>query len=240
MESSRSLVLMLALLSGALAAATTASGVLFDVVNGIDGTEAGRQFDADVGADYARAVLAEASHAVWRTLGQRTDADRKSFETVTLIVEGVPAFRESLTRGNVIHLGGGGGRRGDEGRGAGRFHRDQVRAVIFHVAANVWQFDGKGHVNPGLLAGIADLVQMRAGCAPESWAGAGEGERWDERRPGVTARFLDFCDAHTKGFMAELGRNLKNRRYRDHFFLEITGKTVEKLWAEYKRKYNAN
>ncbi|GJN24903.1 hypothetical protein PR202_gb12679 [Eleusine coracana subsp. coracana] len=95
------------------------------------------------------------------------------------------------------------------------------------------EFDGNGHANKGLLGGIAELVQMRSGYTPSHWAKKGDGERWDEMTLGVTAQFLQYCDKHHPGFVAQLGRKMK-KGYNDRFFADITGKTVSQLWKEYK------
>jgi hypothetical protein len=43
----------------------------------------------------------------------------------------------------------------------------KVTGVLFHETAQVWQWDGQGHANGGLVEGIADFVLLKAGydCA---------------------------------------------------------------------------
>jgi hypothetical protein len=113
----------------------------------------------------------------------------------------------------------------------------QVAGVLYHEVTHVWQWDGQGQANGGLVEGIADYVRLKAGYAPGHWVKPGQGDRWDQGYD-VTARFLDYCDSLKPGFVAQLNAKLKGG-YSDDFFAQILGKNVQQLWQEYKAKYGA-
>jgi len=43
--------------------------------------------------------------------------------------------------------------------------RTEVSGVLNHEVANVWQWDGQGQANGGLIEGVADFVRLKAGYA---------------------------------------------------------------------------
>jgi hypothetical protein len=112
-----------------------------------------------------------------------------------------------------------------------------VAGVLFHETTHVWQWDGQGQANRGLIEGIADYVRLKAGYAPRYWVQRGEGERWDKGYD-VTARFLDYLDSLKPGFVALLNAKMKYG-YTDDFFAQILGKSVQQLWQDYKAMYGA-
>jgi hypothetical protein len=107
--------------------------------------------------------------------------------------------------------------------------------VLYHETTHVWQWNGQGQANGGLIEGIADYVRLKAGYAPGHWVTPGQGDRWDQGYD-VTARFLDYCDSLKPGFVALLNAKMKDG-YTDDFFAQILGKTVQQLWQDYKAKY---
>ncbi|KAK4491133.1 hypothetical protein RD792_001857 [Penstemon davidsonii] len=70
---------------------------------------------------------------------------------------------------------------------------------------------------------------------PSVYPKPGSGRRWDEGY-GVTERFLEYCDSLRKGFTVSLNRRMRFA-YSDTYFVELLGKPVGQLWAEYKAKY---
>ncbi|KAM0028608.1 hypothetical protein Hdeb2414_s0018g00515931 [Helianthus debilis subsp. tardiflorus] len=88
----------------------------------------------------------------------------------------------------------------------------------------------------GLIEGIADYVRLKAGYAPSHWVRPGQGDRWDQGYD-VTARFLDYCNGLRGGFVAELSKKMRSG-YDNGFLVELLGKTVDQLWAEYKANAN--
>ncbi|KAF0906544.1 hypothetical protein E2562_011524 [Oryza meyeriana var. granulata] len=208
--------------------ASTAGAVTFDATNTASNTPGGQRFDQEVGVDYAKQVLADASAFIWDTFGQPADGDRKPVDAVTLTVEDIGGV--AFTSGDGIHLSAQyvGGYSGDV--------RNEVTGVLYHEATHVWQWDGRGGANGGLIEGIADFVRLRAGYAPSHWVQPGQGDRWDQGYD-VTARFLDYCDSSVvQGFVAQINAKMKDG-YSDDFFVQISGKTVDQLWQDYKAKY---
>lgn len=107
--------------------------------------------------------------------------------------------------------------------------------VLFHEMTHVWQWNGNGQANGGLIEGIADFVRNRAGYADKTWVKNGQGDRWDQGY-SVTMRFLEYCNNKRSDFVAELNKMMKYR-YGDNYFQLLLGKTVDQLWSEYKRFY---
>ena len=210
------------------AAASAADAVTFDATNTASGTPGGRRFDQAVGLGYAKRVLSDASTFIWSTFNQRTAAGRKPVDAVTLVVEDIDGV--AFTSANGIHLSAryvGGYSSGDV--------KAEVTGVLYHEATHVWQWDGRGRANGGLIEGIADYVRLKAGYAPGHWVQPGQGDRWDQGYD-VTARFLDYCASLKPGFVAQLNAKMKDG-YSDDFFAQITGKSVQQLWRDYKKKY---
>jgi hypothetical protein len=87
-----------------LALAATAGAVTFDATNTVSNTAGGQRFDQDVGLDYAKQVLSDASTFNWNTFDQPSDADRKAVDAVTLVVDDYDGV--AYTQSNGIHLGG--------------------------------------------------------------------------------------------------------------------------------------
>ncbi|KAL6883489.1 hypothetical protein ACP4OV_010903 [Aristida adscensionis] len=212
----------------ALAMAATAAGaVTFNATNTASGTAGGQRFDQVVGLDYAVQVLSNASTFIWSTFNQPCPADRKPVDGVTLVVEETTGV--AFTSANAIHL---------SSLYVGNYSGDvktEVAGVLYHEATHVWQWDGNGTANGGVIEGIADFVRLRAGYAPAHWVKPGQGDKWDHGYD-VTARFLDYCDSLKPGFVAELNAKMKDG-YSDDFFAQILGKDVLQLWQDYKAKY---
>jgi opacity protein-like surface antigen len=83
-------------------AATAAGAVTFDATNTASSTSGGQRFDQEVGLDYAKQVLSDASAFVWNTFNQPTAADRRPVDAVTLVVEDISGV--AFTSGSGIHL----------------------------------------------------------------------------------------------------------------------------------------
>ncbi|KQJ97253.1 uncharacterized protein LOC100828815 [Brachypodium distachyon] len=210
-----------------LALAASASAVTFDASNTASSTAGGQRFNQAVGLDYSKQVLSDASTFIWTTFNQRSTANRKPVDAVTLVVENIDGV--AFASNNRIHLSSKyvGGYSGNV--------KAEVTGVLYHEATHVWQWNGQGKANGGLIEGIADYVRLKAGFAPAHWRKAGEGDRWDQGYD-VTARFLDYCDSLKPGFVAELNGKMKGG-YTDDFFAQILGKSVQQLWKDYKAKY---
>uniref|UniRef100_M8CNQ0 Uncharacterized protein n=1 Tax=Aegilops tauschii TaxID=37682 RepID=M8CNQ0_AEGTA len=53
----------------------------------------------------------------------------------------------------------------------------EVTGVLYHEATHVWQWNGQGTANGGLVEGIADFMRLKAGLAPGHWRPRGSGNR---------------------------------------------------------------
>ncbi|RLN17201.1 uncharacterized protein C2845_PM02G10770 [Panicum miliaceum] len=209
-------------------AATTAGAVTFNATDAASGTAGGQRFDQAVGLAYASQVLSNASTFIWSAFNQTSPADRKPVDAVTLVVADVGGAA-AFASGDVITL---------SAPYVGNYSGDvktEVTGVLYHEATHVWQWDGRGRANGGLIEGIADYVRLKAGYAPGHWVKPGQGDRWDQGYD-VTARFLDYCGSLKPGFVAQLNAKMKDG-YSDDFFAQILGKSVQQLWQDYKAKY---
>ncbi|KAF6983580.1 hypothetical protein CFC21_001742 [Triticum aestivum] len=212
-----------------LALAAMAGAVTFDATNTVPDSAGGQRFDQDVGVDYAKQVLSEASSFIWTTFNQPNPEDRRDYDSVTLaVVDNIEPVAQ--TSGNAIQLRAQYVAGFDEGD-----VKKEVKGVLYHEATHVWQWNGQGRANGGLIEGIADYVRLKADLAPTHWRPQGSGDRWDEGYD-VTAKFLDYCDSLKAGFVAEMNSKLKDG-YSDDYFVQILGKSVDQLWNDYKAKY---
>ncbi|GJM91083.1 hypothetical protein PR202_ga07424 [Eleusine coracana subsp. coracana] len=213
----------------ALAAATTTAGaVTFDARNTASNTAGGQRFDQDYGLDYAKHVLSEASTFTWNIFNQQSAADRKPVDVVTLIVENITGV--AFTIGSDIHYSA-----QSIADTTGDF-KTAVTGVLYHEIVHVWQWGLQDYsAHSWVFEGIADFVRLKAGYIAAHWVKPGEGSSWDQRYD-VTARFLEYCDSLSSGFVAVLNAKLKDG-YSDDYFVQILGKNVQQLWSDYKAKY---
>lgn len=63
------------------------SAVDYTVTSNAGGTPGGDRFDTQIGADYCRQTLIEASGFIWSIFRQNTDADRKNVRSVSLLID---------------------------------------------------------------------------------------------------------------------------------------------------------
>uniref|UniRef100_A0A0E0EZ95 Uncharacterized protein n=1 Tax=Oryza meridionalis TaxID=40149 RepID=A0A0E0EZ95_9ORYZ len=210
-----------ALMAAVAAAATAAGAVTFDATNTASSTAGGQRFDREVGVDYAKQVLADASSFIWDAFDQPGDGgDRKPVDAVTLTVEDIDGV--AFTSGDGIHL---------SARGTSGDARAEVTGVLYHEATHVWQWGLQDYAaHSWVYEGITDFVRLRAPATRRP----GQGNSWEDS--SVTARFFDYCDSVKPGFVADLNAKLKNG-YNVDYFVQITGKTVQQLWQDYKDKY---
>ncbi|XP_022972383.1 uncharacterized protein LOC111470953 [Cucurbita maxima] len=204
------------------------SAVDYTVTSNAGGTPGGDRFDTQIGADYCRQTLIEASGFIWSIFRQSTDADRKNVQSVSLLIDrdynGV-AFASD----NRIHVSANyiAGINGDVKR--------EVTGVLYHEMVHVWQWDGNGATPGWLIEGFADYIRLKAGYIPGHWVQPGGGRSWEEGYD-KTARFLDYLETRRSGFVSELNRMLRNG-YSPDYFVQLQGKPVAQLWAEYKAAF---
>lgn len=92
-------------------AATSAGAVTFDATDSVPSTAGGARFDQDVGVDYAKQVLSDASSFIWDTFNQPNPEDRKPVDSVVVltVVDSIVFSGTSVpaaTSGNAISLSG--------------------------------------------------------------------------------------------------------------------------------------
>jgi hypothetical protein len=187
----------------------------------------GVRFRDQIGAQYATQTLDSATQFIWKVFQQNTPADRKTVQKVSPFVDDMDGV--AYTSNNEIHL---------SARYVNSYSGDlknEITGVLYHEMTHVWQWNGNGQANGGLIEGIADYVRLKANYAPSHWVKPGQGNKWDQGYD-VTARFLDYCNGLRNGFVAELNKLMRNG-YSDQFFVQLLGKTVDQLWKDYKAKY---
>ncbi|KAD4179257.1 hypothetical protein R6Q59_022860 [Mikania micrantha] len=196
----------------------------YTVTNTAPSTPGGVRFTNDIGVEYTTQILATASSFIWTTFQQNTEADRKNVARVSVFIDDMNGV--AYTSNDEIHVSASyiQGYSGDV--------RNEITGVLYHEMVHVWQWNGNGQAPGGLVEGIADYVRLKAGYVPSHWVQPGQGDRWDQGYD-VTARFLDYCNGLRDGFVAELNKKMRGG-YNNAFFVELLGKTVDELWADYK------
>lgn len=101
------------------------------------------------------------------------------------------------------------------------------------------------------LLPLADWVRLKADLAPPHWRRGG-GTAWDQGYE-ITGYFLDWIDRkywtsastnvprqpnHTP-FVHVLNERMRDADYEETIFSNLTGKTVQELWEEYKSELDS-
>lgn len=217
----------IALLLLAMAAGGT-HGLDFVVTNSAESSDGGKRFDSEIGRAEAAQIMETASQFIWQTFAQESSTDRKDVQTVTLSVESLDGIANTTPDNDQIHL---------SAEYVANFQGDlknAITGVLYHEVTHIWQWFGNGAPS-GLTEGIADYVRLTAGFASSQWVKPGGGDRWDQGYD-VTAYFLQYCDSVTSGFVAKMNSKLRDG-WDLGFFNDITGKSVDELWSDYKAKY---
>lgn len=199
----------------------------FVVNNSAEGSDGGTRFDSEIGRANAAKIMDAATQFIWQTFAQQSSADRKNVQTVTLFVESMSGV--AYASNDQIHLSAEyvANYQGDV--------KNEITGVLYHEMTHVWQWNGKGGAPSGLIEGIADYVRLTAGFAPSHWVKPGSGDKWDHGYD-VTAYFLQYCDTVASGFVAQMNWKLRDG-WDLVFFNDLTGKSVDELWKDYKAKY---
>ncbi|KAL8195238.1 hypothetical protein R6Q57_025641 [Mikania cordata] len=198
--------------------------VEYTVTNTAPSTPGGVKFTNDIGVAYTTQILATASSFIWTTFQQNTEDDRKNVARVSVFIDDMNGV--AYTSNDEIHVSA------NYIQGYSGDVRNEITGVLYHEMVHVWQWNGNGQAPGGLVEGIADYVRLKAGYVPSHWVQPGQGDRWDQGYD-VTARFLDYCNGLRDGFVAELNKKMRGG-YNNAFFVELLGKTVDELWADYK------
>nr|KAJ0184585.1 hypothetical protein LSAT_V11C900500050 [Lactuca sativa] len=196
-----------------LAALQLSAAVEYTITNKAAATPDGVKFNNEFGVEYTTKTLSSATSFTWSIFQQNTDADRKNVALVSMFIDDMEGI--AYTYGNEIHVSANlvEGISGDDKTG--------FDGVLYHEMAHV-----------ELIEGIADYVRLKAGYIPSHWVQPGQGDRWDHGYD-VTARFLEYCNGLRDGFVAKLNKKMRDG-YNDGYFVDLLGKTVDQLWAEYK------
>jgi hypothetical protein len=115
-----------------------------------------------------------------------------------------------------------------------RQHPDDFGMMIHELTHVIQSYPGGGNKPGWLVEGIADFIRW--------WRYEPEGPRpridplkasyRDSYR--ITAAFLAWATAkYDKRLVPQLDRALRTRTYRDEIFQEVTGKSLDALWAEF-------
>lgn len=209
--------------------------VEYVVTNLAETTPGGMIFNNELGVDYTKQTMASATEFIWNLFRQTTDADRRNVDKVSLFIDDRNDNAIAYAINNEIHFGDNyiEGIRGD-------IKRD-FNGVLYHEMAHIWQWNGNGQGGDtarNLTEGIADFVRLKVDYVPLGWANPGDGDRWSDGY-SVTARFLDYCNGLSDGFVAELNKKMRDG-YSDEFFVQLLGKTVDQLWSDYKAQFGGN
>ncbi|MFA6275579.1 MAG: basic secretory protein-like protein [Pedobacter sp.] len=110
---------------------------------------------------------------------------------------------------------------------------DVVTHEVMHIVQNYGDNDGPGW----LTEGIADYVRFKYGVD-------NPGAKWTltpfkpehsyKNAYRITARFLNWLELNgNKGIVVKLDSAMRNNTYKDTLWKDLTGKTVDELWAAY-------
>ncbi|KAG8425086.1 hypothetical protein J3458_001826 [Metarhizium acridum] len=115
----------------------------------------------------------------------------------------------------------------------------EIAGVITHELVHCLQWNAFGTCPGGLIEGIADWVRLNCGLAPPHWKRDDVADRWDAGYQH-TAYFLDYLErTRGDGFVARLNEKLRIEKYSERkFWIELTGRTVGDLFADYVESLN--
>ncbi len=115
---------------------------------------------------------------------------------------------------------------------------EEIRNLFYYHATNTYQFDANdGFANAWLVEGVADYVRRVAGYLPDSQRQAGGA--YDDGG-STTGFFLVWLDQKYPDFVYELNASLDPSRgvkWTTQAFLDITGQSVDDLWAAYQASF---
>ncbi|KAI3702372.1 hypothetical protein L6452_28108 [Arctium lappa] len=201
------------------------TAVDYQVTTDVPNTPGGIRFTNEIGIPYTKQIMGTSNNFIWSVIfQQKNPSDQKPIDSVHAYIE---EFKDpiGITWGNnninfsSLYIAG--------------FNGDVKReftSVMYHEMTHVLQWDGEGTAPSGLVEGVAEYTKLKANLPQPGFAKPGDGDRWDEGYD-VTARFLEYCDGITPGFVAELNNKMRVT-YNVKYFEELTGKPVHQLWQE--------
>lgn len=115
--------------------------------------------------------------------------------------------------------------------------------VVTHEVMHVVQNYGNGGGPGWLTEGIADYVRFKYGVdnPGANWTLTPfKPEHSYKNAYRITARFLNWLETHgNKGIVVKLDNIMRTHTYKDTVWKDLTGKTVDELWAAYAANPNA-
>ncbi|KAL8290081.1 hypothetical protein RQP46_003020 [Phenoliferia psychrophenolica] len=116
--------------------------------------------------------------------------------------------------------------------------RKEIVGVVVHELVHVFQWNGNGSCDGGVIEGVADWVRLGAGFGAPHWREEG-GSDW-KAGYATTAYFLVWL-SRTLAIpllVPELNIALRSHSYRDGKLLEklLGGKDPQVLWKQYKKE----
>ncbi|KAK8960723.1 hypothetical protein KSP40_PGU016876 [Platanthera guangdongensis] len=209
-----------------VAAFRPSAGVEYQVINNAVGTPGGNCFESDIGVDFTKFVLTQASFFVRSNLAMPNGGVRNDVGRITCFID-VTLNDAAITFGNEIHVNG----------QAITDFRDlrELASPDFCTTRSLTFGSGWGtESRPGSSKVWLDYMRLKAGYPQPNWVFPGQGDRWDQGYD-VTARFLDYCSRFDSRFVAKLHAKMKHG-YNGGVFQQLLGKPVEQLLEDYKGK----
>lgn len=180
------------------------------------------KFDDEVGD--AAVILELASIFVWVGFAQVWPTGTKDVRDIVLNVENIDSV--TLVRGNVIFL---------DSDYIDSYEGDlkkEVTGILYQAVTDIWQWDANGAAPKWWREGVSNYIRLIAGYAPANFAQPGSGDSW-EQGGDVTARFIQYVNTITPGFVGLVNAKIKTS-WDIGYFKDITGKSVDDLWKDYK------
>lgn len=109
----------------------------------------------------------------------------------------------------------------------------EISGVVLHEMVHALQYNGGGACPWYYIEGTADYIRMRGGVPNKGWV-----RTFGSYRNGYSecAYFFDWLDRTYPAFVKQFNDKMR-RPYTDGAIVEITGKSVDVLWGEYKAAY---
>lgn len=215
------LVTMAINLQGVISAGTT-----FSTQNLAPNTAGGKRYEAEMGNDWTIGMLQD----VRTYIVQALSLSYREVDHVTFIVEDTDIA--SYNSNNEIHVGANflAGITGDL--------RFEIKGLMFHELCHSFQNSrGNYGTDPhftGVIEGIATYMELAAGYGVGPKA---KGGNWYDGYH-TTAHFFAWIDvAQLKDFVNLLNQRMGQLDWNDDFFVALTGKNVDTLWALYQNSF---
>jgi hypothetical protein len=167
----------------------------------------------------------------------RKTSEIKNITQITVITEAYDGISETYGSGteatihmSTLHM--------QQVTDAGGNLGDELRGIFYYHGTNIYQFDdGDGTANAWLVEGVADFVRHSAGYLPDSQRMAG-GKYNDGFE--TTGFFFVWLNASYTDFVYSLNASLNPNdmiTWTPQAFNDITGKSVDDLWAAYQASF---